>query len=235
MNAIGEHCPTHHPFVHSAYSSPSSLFWLDRTIQSAEGVQQGDPLGPLLFCLSIYHIVQQLESELSLFYLDDGTLGGNVGHLERDLEVIEREGAKIGLHLNKGKSEIICASAKVQDSVVHHLPGAKIVDPSKATILGSPIGDASSVSDALTIKVNQLKKMGERLQLLSAHDAILLLKHSFSLPMLLYNLRTTPCFLSPVLQEYNELLKSILSGITNICFGTADSAWKQATLPLRLG
>ena len=55
---------------------------MDRTLQSAEGVQQGDPLGPLLFCLSIQHIVTQLESELALFYLDDGTLGANVDSLK---------------------------------------------------------------------------------------------------------------------------------------------------------
>ena len=82
LNAVSEHAPTLHPFVHSAYSSPSSLFWTDRAIQSAEGVQQGDPLEPLLFCLSIQHIVTQLDSELALFYLDGGTLGGNVDNLE---------------------------------------------------------------------------------------------------------------------------------------------------------
>ena len=42
------------PFVHSAYSSPSSLFWDDKSLQSCEGVQQGDPLGPLLFCLTLH-------------------------------------------------------------------------------------------------------------------------------------------------------------------------------------
>ena len=88
LNAVWEHAPTLHPFVHSAYSTPSSLLWMDRTIQSMEGVQQGDPLGPLLFCLSIQHIVTQLELELAMFYLDDGTLGGKVDNLKRDLEVV---------------------------------------------------------------------------------------------------------------------------------------------------
>ena len=32
LNAIREHAPTLHPIVHSAYSSPSSLFRMDRTI-----------------------------------------------------------------------------------------------------------------------------------------------------------------------------------------------------------
>ena len=80
-----------------------------------------------------------------------------------------------------------------------------------------------------------LKRMGERLRCLIAQDALLLLKHSFALPKLLYNLRTVPCFLSPVLQEYDELLRSTLSGITNIHFSEDDPAWTQATLPVRMG
>ena len=73
-------------------------------------MQQGDPLGRLLFCLSIQHIVTQMESELCLFYLDDGTLGGSMDNLRHDLVVVERKGAEIGLQLNRGKSEIICAN-----------------------------------------------------------------------------------------------------------------------------
>lgn len=61
------------PLVLSAYSSPSSLFGKE-VIQSSKEVQQGDPLGPLLFCLAIHNMVQWLRSELNLFYLNDGTL-----------------------------------------------------------------------------------------------------------------------------------------------------------------
>ena len=71
----------------------------------------------------------------------------------------------------------------------------KIVDPSTATLLGSPIGDMSSVSDTLTSKVNQLKRMGKGSNSFQHMiDVILLLRHSFSLPNLLYNLRTASCF-----------------------------------------
>ena len=133
-----------------------------------------------------------------------------------------KEGARIGLQLNVQKSEIICADSDITGSIQSSLPGALVVEPSSATLLGSPIGDVSSISATLTIKTNMLKRMGERLQCLTAQDALLLLKHSFALPKLLYNLRTAPCFLSPVLQEYDELLKSTLSGITNIHFQDDD-------------
>ena len=75
LEAVQRLAPSIYPFVHSVYSSPS-LFWSDKIIQSSEGVQQGDPLGPLLFCLTIQHVCSLLKSELCIFYLDDGTLGG---------------------------------------------------------------------------------------------------------------------------------------------------------------
>ena len=76
--AVCEKAPQLFPLVHSAYSAPSSLFIQDKTILSAKGVQQGDPLGPLLFSLTTMDLMEPLRSELLIFYLDDGTLGGGV-------------------------------------------------------------------------------------------------------------------------------------------------------------
>ena len=235
LSAVLEHAPCLHPFLHSVYSSPASLFWSDKTIQSAEGVQQGDPLGPLLFCLCVHHMSTLLRSELSFFYLDDSTLGGSVVDLSHDLDIVERFGAAMGLQLNAGKSEVICSCPATITSILSSLPGVKVVSPNEATLLGSSIGDTSSITDILRSKTTMLRRMGDRLQHLSAHDAILLLKHSFALPKLLYNLRTSPCFLSPALQEYDSLLKSIVSGITNIHFGEDSPTWLQATLPVKMG
>ena len=77
--------------------------------------------------------------------------------------------------------------------------------------------------------------MGDRLQYISAHDGILLLRNSFSIPKLLYTLRTSPCFLSTNLLAYDVLLKAIVSNMTNIRFEDEDPAWTQATLPVRYG
>ena len=46
------------------------LFCGDHTIASEEGVQKGDPLGPLLFCLTIQPFITKLPSDFSIFYLD---------------------------------------------------------------------------------------------------------------------------------------------------------------------
>ena len=92
------------PFAHSVYSSPSSLYWGDRIIQSAEGVQQGDPLGPLLFCLTIHKIISQLRSELRIAYLDDVTLGGCTSDVLQDVELVHHCSDELGLQLNHLKS-----------------------------------------------------------------------------------------------------------------------------------
>ena len=45
---------------------------------SKEGSQQGDPVGPLLFCNTIQPLLTSLDSDLNLGYLDDVSLGGSV-------------------------------------------------------------------------------------------------------------------------------------------------------------
>ena len=208
--------PGLYSFVHSTYSSPSSLFWSDKIIQSVKEVQQGDPLGPLLFCFCIHHLGTLLHSELAFFYFDDGTLGGSVEDLIHDLGVVTQVVESSGLSLNTGKSEIIWANMELAASFTTTLPGAKPVSPFDAGLLGSLVDDVTSISSVLQEKTALLKRMDDSLENFTIHDAILLLEHSFVILKLLYNLRTSPCFLSPKLQEYDRLLQSIESGITNI-------------------
>ena len=77
-------------------------------ILSEEGVQQGDPLGPLLFCLTLHPLPFQLQSELKIFYLDDGTVGGSTEIVQHNLHYLESGADELGLHFNQSKSELIC-------------------------------------------------------------------------------------------------------------------------------
>lgn len=226
--------PVIYPFVHSVYSSPSSLQWGEESISSSEGVQQGDPLGPLLFCLTIHHYCTQVTAEFCVSYLDDITIGGTPEAIMHDLEII-RSASEIGLCLNQQKSEIICEDPVTRGTILVAFPGAKVVDPLVACLLGSPLAGEDFVSETLQEKVASLRILGGRLEYIAAHDAILLLRNSFAIPKLLYLLRTTPCFQSPILAVYDSTLKSIVSNITNTCFANDDPAWTQATLPVRLG
>ena len=69
------------PFVRLWYSRPSTYTWRDEhgtvhSIPQAEGVEQGDPLSPLLFCLAVHaalrHANESLRDGEYLFaFLDD--------------------------------------------------------------------------------------------------------------------------------------------------------------------
>jgi hypothetical protein len=222
------------PLIFSAYRHPTFLFFGECTIDSAEGVQQGDPLGPLLFCLTIHQIVESLKSEFKVFYLDDGTLGGSPGDVRDDLLQLQCAAEEINLSLNLSKCEVICKEGIIQSSILSSFPTVKCVNPSEATLLGSPIGSSAACVDAaIQAKIDDLKVMGRRLELLHTHDALCLLRHVFSMPKVLYLLRTAPCFSSPLLSTFDGLQRTLLETICNVHLN--DEAWLQASFPVASG
>ena len=85
------------PFMWQMYGASTNLFYEDRIILSAEGMQQGDPLGPLGFSLAINSLVRKLTSSLNCWYLDDGCLVGNTEDVHKDLVTILNDQNALGL------------------------------------------------------------------------------------------------------------------------------------------
>src|SRR6218665_812194 len=75
-------------YCHLAYAEATCLRFGSFVILSQEGAQQGDPLGPLLFCLPLQPVLVQLESPLAFGYLDDLTLGGTPEVVAADVDLI---------------------------------------------------------------------------------------------------------------------------------------------------
>jgi len=97
------------------YTQPAELRFGDQRILAAAGVQQGDPLGPLLFSLVVLDFVQSVNLHrstcLSLWYLDDGTSIGPRLSLNSLLSTFSQDGPVVfGLHLNLAKCEIFWPS-----------------------------------------------------------------------------------------------------------------------------
>ena len=110
-----------------------------------------------------------------------------------------------------------------------------MTNPDCASLLGFPLGSADCIDQVIRDKTESLRTMGDRLSYLHAQDALLLLRHSFTIPKLLYTLRTLPCFLSYELSIYDNILKSITSMITNVPLGNSVTTWTQASLPVKQG
>ena len=53
LEAVYKTVPEIYKFCHLSYSQPTKLRYGSRSILSEEGTQKGDPLGPLLFCITI--------------------------------------------------------------------------------------------------------------------------------------------------------------------------------------
>ena len=127
LESVKEYTLESFTFIHAAYRQASLLFCGDHILETAEGVQQGDPLGPLLFCLTIQSLILKLQSEFSVFHLDDGTIGGSVEDVIHDLQLVEDEAGLAGLKLNHAKSELICDDVCAHDAVMSVFSGLQVI------------------------------------------------------------------------------------------------------------
>jgi hypothetical protein len=78
LDEVTNRGPELQAWVNFCYAQWSYLFLNGHPLQSRQGVRQGDPLGPLLFCLVWQKVVEKLPEALKLnvWYLDDGHLAG---------------------------------------------------------------------------------------------------------------------------------------------------------------
>ena len=114
-----------------------------------EGPQQGDPLGPLLFCLTVQPLLQSLSSELALGYMDDFTLGGRKSTVADDINIITTVGPSYGLHLNISKCEAISNTGAANHPSLDGFE-QKIAD--SATLLGAALSTGSALTECLTAR-----------------------------------------------------------------------------------
>jgi len=191
LEAIHATLPEMYSYVHASYASSSNLSYDNTNILSQEGIQQGDPIGPMLFCLTLHPVISRCSSELRIAYLDDITLGGHLASLSVEVNCLKRDASEIGLALNESKCEII------SDENISSLPSSLsrfiTIKRKDAMLLGSPLLREDAMNKELNNRVLNLKSAASRLKLLPSHDALVILKHSLSIPKVLHILCTSNC------------------------------------------
>ena len=233
LKEVFDKLPNLYPFIYQCYRHTTQLSFGRKTINSEWGVQQGDPLGPLCFCLVAHTLASTLKSKINIWYMDDVTLVDTPSIVLEDIKQVLRMGPKIGLVLNPEKSELYSfADNEALECLTPILPGAKLLD-SEVSLLGSPLTD-SAIPPILHSKIKQMKLLASRLSLLQSHFALYILQKCFGIPRLLYILRTCPTWKHiDILKEFDDIQKTSLESICNLAI--PPNAWKQANLPVRLG
>lgn len=239
LNQVKDKIPHLYNFILQCYGKPSKLIYKNNLILSEVGCQQGDPLGPALFSLAIHPIIKKLESKFNVWYLDDGTLGGDINTVHKDLNLIITEFDAIGLTLNFSKCEIYIPNVpSISQNYVFNLfkqtaPNIKLVENRSLRLLGSPILD-ESISDFVDEKIQNFNSVSDRLEKINTHVAYFIIRYCLFVPKFTYILRCCQLWNYPMLiQQLDNIQRNTLTAILNTSFD--DRAWRQASLPIRFG
>ena len=176
LKCVAKHLPDLYPYVVRMYgsaSTPSLLFSLDGEAQPAvvpsrQGVQQGDPLGPLLFALALLPIMSDFMvryPDLSLpGFLDDLTLLCLSGQqLEADLTAMAEalswlKGRLLEVGVDVNMEKTICllpaeAQASAPPAQRHNFRtwaagvlGARVEAQPGIVLVGVPVGSPAYIS-----------------------------------------------------------------------------------------
>ena len=249
--AAKERFPECLPWVLTCYGSPSFLKFGPYDISSQCGLQQGDPLASLLFCLALKPVVDAIAMEvpglaLNAWFLDDGHLVGTLEEIKCVVDLILREGRPRGLILSTAATVSAPSEPKTklwsplsgvgdqdQDPLNRGIP--KVRAGSGIIVLGAPVGYDAFAREVLHDRIEKVRQVTELLPLLQdPHCEFMLLRSCLALPKVMFLLRAldTSRF-GDLLEEFDATTRGALSKI----LGTPvqDLHWEQAKLPAAMG
>jgi len=235
------HFPELAYWVFYCYGCDAYLFYGLDFISSQVGVQQGDPLGPLLFALAIQPLLLHIKAHTACLaegaFLDDISVVVSSRPAALDLlNLIQVESAKIGLSLSLSKSILWCPRDCVGSSLDLTVPSYPLLGvPLLGGVITSSIPFSTEFAKAKATKaalaIGSLRTLGD------PQVALLLLRYCLGMPKLYYLLRTTtsPSLLPSIPIIDTAIRDSLQWIVVGDGPGFGPKQLDIASLPLRFG
>ena len=239
LRMVRLHLPGLAPWAEWCYDRHSRLLFQGTPLTSEAGVQQGDPLGPLLFALALHPALQAAQAsapaqrlDLLHAFLDDVTLAGDYRHVASAVTRMAAAARQVGLQLRPDKCEIIACGGQTHAVDTQVFPaGFKVNASGSFHLLGAPIGCGPFCE-----QYTEEKRVGAARPLLQAirslpdaQTGLLLLRYCASFCKVVYSMRVTPPEL--VLQALQSFDAEVRTCLEEVGPGplTAE-AWDMAGL-----
>jgi hypothetical protein len=239
LAAVAERCPALLPMVAWAYGRHSRLLVQrsDAVVSSQSGVRQGDPLGPLLFALTLQGPLEQV-AEMGLArpvaFADDTFLQGAPAPTMRAFHALTALAAPLGLSAQPDKcavySEDAAAAASVATTLgMHHAPDGLLA-------AGTPVGAAAFAAARAATCADHACALMDQMQALPLADQDRWLLLHGSLQRRVAHLPRGNQWEQVGLAVQRAERKAVDCALAIIGHTTADGPLtEQATLPLRHG
>ena len=238
MKIIQQEFPELYPYVYTCYAFSPPLYLNDNsntTLKSLNGSAQGDPLGPLLYCLGIHSFIQKLSTQskriTNLWYMDDGTIAGPTEDVLSAISTIQEQGPSRGMYLNTTKSSLYWPSGSEFNSYL--FPEEILRCSDGINLLGVPLGSTDYINSKFNDKIQKRTRSIQKLpKLEDPQIAVAILSKCLSLSKVNYFIRSSPPQLTKKLcSEFDaETTRSI-----EIILGTnlSLSSKIQISLPIK--
>ncbi|XP_055351541.1 uncharacterized protein LOC129597868 [Paramacrobiotus metropolitanus] len=189
--------------------------------------------------MGILPITSALKSKFNAWFLDDGTMGGDVETVAEDFQTVIDAARAVGLSVNMSKCEIFVSGGTVEDqdsaisTFLNRFPTVTVAVAENLSLLGAPLLK-DGIKSAIQQKTEVMRLIANRLELLPKHQAYFLLKCSLSAPKVIHLLRCCPSFEArDSLIEFDAVLRDTLQSFCNVRMD--QPAQRQASLPVRCG
>ena len=253
ISAVERHIPEISTWVRWCYAGHTSLFYGEATLESQCGVQQGDPLGPILFSLAIAEMTERLSANRgldgSIWYLDDGCIRGDPEAVLAAYDALVDSSSRLGLKVNRSKCELVTLAGDsaedlrnrgftIRDASDGHNDGFSLHNQN-FDFLGIPIGTAEHCRKYMQSKLDKSKlNLNALRNLKDSQHAYYILRFCEGFCKMVFYMRGISCvdLGEGYLRDFDAEVDRCLATILHDEHGALPAqARLQAALPIAIG